>query len=297
MTTVTNFTPRSQESQDQAMAITKLRASLKQHAAGSRGTVTQLIADHTTGTPVNIRADLGKPETIKRSLRRERSKHMPKNSASLRELTLDGEWTTTVDGDSFLVYDNGADSSERILVFGTHPGCRRLASSDSWFMDGTFDVAPLLFTQLHVIRVPVAESAVTCIYAFLPNKHQEIYEELFTAIQDRCTQLGFNVDPATVTLDFEQAVMNAIQSTFGPRVHIHGCFYHLTVYMEGPESWVSTTSYRQCTHPRMFLPSLTVYMEEGPEFWVSTTSYRQCTHPRMFLPSHSLHGGRSRVLG
>ena len=72
----------------------------------------------------------------------------------------------------------------------------------------------------------------------------------------------------------------------------------LTVYMEeGPESWVSTTSYRQCTHPRMFLPSLTVYMEEGPESWVSTTSYRQCTHPRMFLPSHSLHGGRSRVLG
>ena len=42
----------------------------------------------------------------------------------------------------------------------------------------------------------------------------------------------------------------------------------LTVYMEeGPESWVSTTSYRQCTHPRMFLPSLTVYMEEGPESW------------------------------
>ena len=194
MTTVTSFTPRSQESQDQAIAITKLPASLKEHAAGSRGTVAQLIADHTTDTHVNIRADLGKLETIKRSLRRERSKHMPKNPASLRELTLDGEWTTTVDGDSFLVYDNGADSSDRILVFGTHLGpmlgLRRLASSDSWFMDGTFDVAPLLFTQLYVIRVPVAESAVTCIYVFLPNKHQETYEELFTAIQDRCTQLS-----------------------------------------------------------------------------------------------------------
>jgi len=221
MTTVTSFTPHSHESQDQAIAITKLRASLKEHAAGSRGTVTQLIADHTTDTPVNIRADLGKPETIKRSLRRERSKHMPKNPASLRELTLDGEWTTTVDGDSFLVYDNRADSSDRILVFGTHLRLRRLASSDSWFMDGTFDVAPLLFTQLYVIRVPVAESAVTCIYAFLPNKHQETYEELFTAIQDRCNQLGFNVNPTTVALDFEQAVMNAIQSTFGPHVHIH----------------------------------------------------------------------------
>jgi len=67
MTTVISFTPHSHESQDQAIAITKLRASLKEHAAGSRGTVTQLIVDYTTDTPVNIRADLGKPETIKRS--------------------------------------------------------------------------------------------------------------------------------------------------------------------------------------------------------------------------------------
>ena len=68
MTTVTSFTPHNHESQDQAIAITKLRASLKEHAAGSCGTVTQLIADHITDTPVNIHADLGKPETIKRSL-------------------------------------------------------------------------------------------------------------------------------------------------------------------------------------------------------------------------------------
>ena len=80
---------------------------------------------------------------------------------------------------------------------------------------------------------------------------------------------------------------------------VHGCFYHLTVYMEeGPESWVSTTSYRQCTHPRMFLPSLTVYMEEGPESWVSTTSIPPVyTSTDVSTISHSLHGGRSRVLG
>ena len=80
----------------------------------------------------------------------------------------------------------------------------------------------------YVIRIPVGESAVTCIYAFLPNKHQETYEELLIEIQDRYTQLGFNVDPTNVNLDFQQSVMNAIQSTFfGPHLHIHGSFYRL----------------------------------------------------------------------
>ena len=221
------MTPHSHDPQEQSVAVAKLGASLKERAAGSRGTLTQLMPDHTTDVPVDVHAALGNPDTVKRSLRRERAKHMPKNPASLSELMLDGEWTTTVDGDPFVIYDNGVDSSARMLVFGTDLGLRHLASSDSWFMDGTFDVAPLLFTQLYVIRVPLGESAVTCVYAFLPNKHQETYEELFSAIQDRCTELGFNVDPTTVTMDFEQAVINAMQSSFGPHVNIHGCFYHL----------------------------------------------------------------------
>ena len=175
MTTVTSMTPHSHDPQEQSVAVAKLRVSLKERAAGSRGTLTQLMSDHTTDVPVDVRAALSNPDTVKRSLRRERAKHMPKNPASLSELMLDGEWTTTVDGDPFVIYDNGVDSSARMLVFGTDVGLRHLASSDSWFMDGTFDVAALLFTQLYVIRVPLGESAVTCVYAFLPNKHQETY--------------------------------------------------------------------------------------------------------------------------
>ena len=228
MTSVTSSTSHSHDPQQQAVVVTKLRASLKERAAGSRGTLTQLISDQTTDTPVDIRAGLSNPETVKRSLRQEHAKHMIKNPTSCSELTLDGEWTTTVDGDQLLIYDNGVDSSDRILVFGTDFGLRHLASSDSWYMDGTFDVAPLLFTHLYVIRVSLGESTVTSVYAFLPNKHQETYEELFTAIQDRCSEFGFNVDPTTVTIDFEQAVINGVQSTFGPHVNVNRCFYHLT---------------------------------------------------------------------
>ena len=158
------------------------------------------MADQATSAPVEICTGFGNPDSVKRSLRRERARYMPKNPTSLSDLTLDGEWTTTIDGDQFLLHDSGEESESRMLVFGTEQGLRRLASSDSWFMDGTFDVTPLLFTQLY--RVPLGESAVTCVYVFLPNKNQATYEEFFTAIQDKCHSLGFDVDPVTVTVKF-----------------------------------------------------------------------------------------------
>ena len=45
-------------------------------------------------------------------------------------------------------------------------------------MDGTFDTAPKLFTQLYVIRAKLGESAVSCAYALLTGKSQGLYEEM-----------------------------------------------------------------------------------------------------------------------
>ena len=55
----------------------------------------------------------------------------------------------------------------------------------------------LLFTQLHTICVSLSKSPVTCVYASLRNKNQEIYNEPFIAIQDRCNKVVFNVDSTT----------------------------------------------------------------------------------------------------
>ena len=86
-----------------------------------------------------------------------------------------------------MIYDNGVDSSNQMLVFGTDEGLRHLVSSTTWFLDGTFNVAPSLFTQLYVIRAPLGDSSVTCVYGFLINKNQSTYEEFLSAIQDRHT--------------------------------------------------------------------------------------------------------------
>ena len=95
-------------------------------------------------------------------------------------------------------------------------------------MDGTFNTPPKLFKQLYVIHARLRQSAVTCAYALLTGKSQEVYEEMLQAISRAAEELGFTLDPESVHLDFERPVINAVKNTFGSHVNKKGCFYHLT---------------------------------------------------------------------
>ena len=134
----------------------------------------------------------------------------------------------TNDEKPFLIHDSGADSPERMLVFESEVGLTQLAQADTWHMDGTFDSAPTLFKQLYVIRVPLGESAVSCVYGFLSGKSQSTYEQFLQAVLDGCCDLGYQPDPTTIVTDFEQDCITAVSTTLGQHVHIQGCFYHLT---------------------------------------------------------------------
>ena len=70
---------------------------------------------------------------------------------------MDAEWTITIDGGQFLSHDSGVASDNSMLVFGTERRLQHLAGMDSCYKVGTFDVAPLLFTQLYVIGVPLED--------------------------------------------------------------------------------------------------------------------------------------------
>ena len=89
-------------------------------------------------------------------------------------------------GDNFLIHDTGKGSRNRIIMFAREIQLRTLTSAKTWLMDGTVLMAPGIFSQLYVIRIPLGKSAVTAIYAFLPNKAQRTYKEMFQVITDAC---------------------------------------------------------------------------------------------------------------
>ena len=103
--------------------------------------------------------------------------------ATYVDVRLAEEYTTT-NNQQFLQYDNGQNAKHRMLVFYSPDSLERLANAQTFFifMDGTFSVAPHSFKQLYPIRVPFKDVAGTAVYAFLPNKCQDTYRELFQSI-------------------------------------------------------------------------------------------------------------------
>ena len=173
---------------------------------------------------------IGRVDSIRRTLRRQRRGALPPEPATLADVNITSRWTETAaqNPQPFLIYDNGAASAERVIVFSSPEQLRHLAMADRWFMDGNFAMSPSQFQQLYVIRAPLGASAVSCVYASLSGKTQRIYQILLKAVVDKCDAISYSVDPITVICDFEQAVINAVTAVLSSHITIHGCFYHLT---------------------------------------------------------------------
>ena len=201
---------------------------MKQQAKKSREKPGQILSTHLAGITPEIRCAVGNLDSLKRNIRNVQKGTHPKEPDSLSELEIEGEWSETSTGQRFLVHDSGKKSSQRVIVFASNEGIRQLAMKGEWYMDGTFKTAPKLFKQLYVIRARLGQSAVTCAYALLTGKSQELYEEMLQAISRTAEELGFTLDPESVHLDFERPVISAVKNTFGSHVNTKGCFYHLT---------------------------------------------------------------------
>lgn len=79
-----------------------------------------------------------------------------------------------------------------------------------------------MFFELYTVHASTSGIVHPCLFALLPSKTQDTYRRLFTAMKDTEPALR----PATVTLDFERAAINAVRESF-PDAAVNGCFYHL----------------------------------------------------------------------
>jgi len=87
---------------------------------------------------------------------------------------------------------------------------------------------PRTFFAVYVIRIQCAASTLTPVFALLPNKRRETYEELFDVVLNKINGLHIPLEVEHIMTDFEDTVLRAIQGVFDGGVQQHGCFYHLT---------------------------------------------------------------------
>ncbi|ESO07438.1 hypothetical protein HELRODRAFT_184656 [Helobdella robusta] len=96
--------------------------------------------------------------------------------------------------ENVIIYDSGANPFNRIIVFSTFVQLQQMGRSTRWFMDGNFSLSPNIFHQLYFIRVAYLNHYVTCAYALMTSRN----EEVFRAIKDKAQEHNIILAPTTV---------------------------------------------------------------------------------------------------
>lgn len=176
----------------------------------------------------------------KKNILRERSKNTPPNPKSLIDLDeIPEQYRRTFSNDNFLLCDSKAHGevpTGRVLVFCTRRNLEILRECDVWYVDGTFKVAPTIFTQLFTVlgNVPAIVGNDDCLkvplplaYALLSSKEEEQYTAVFEALSSAADEYGIrDFEPRFVMSDFELGIVNAVFLAFN-NCDIELCFFHL----------------------------------------------------------------------
>lgn len=81
-----------------------------------------------------------------------------------------------------------------------------------WFADGTFSIAPSLFSQIYVILAKKPQGVHPVLYALLPNKQNTTCVRIFELLKE----IKPNLKPTSINCDFEQAAHSAMKEVCIP---------------------------------------------------------------------------------
>ena len=211
-----------------SVEVAKVTTKIKVRAATTMENPSVIINEVLANTSQGAQGSMPRAAAMKKIVRRKRKaiSAAPPDPLNLMELTVPNVFQVyeLADGENedFLLSDSGP-GEERILIFGRKTWLQHLVTSDMWYCDGTFKVAPNLFSQVYVILCEKLHSVIPVIYALLPNKKRDTYSRLFSMLKVIAPTLA----PKSVVCDYEQAVILAMQESF-PGVAIKGCFFHLS---------------------------------------------------------------------
>ena len=112
-----------------AVEATKMWENLRQRAISNRGNNSQILADAIEQLTEDGRVAMGNMNSVERNILRQRKANQPKEPASVQELPIENEWTTTGGQDQlpFLIHDSSFGARNRII----EDGLRRWSSSFS----------------------------------------------------------------------------------------------------------------------------------------------------------------------
>lgn len=195
--------------------IYRCAKELKRKAAEEPTTSRDIVGQITSNANEAVKPILPPVEQMLLSVRRTRAKNLvPKNPNNLKELVITNEFTKTIDGKQFLLYDSGPND-QRLIILSTEENLKFI------YIIYVHLIKPLHSIGTSNISGGLNGLIVPLVYALACNKKQETYNFILKTLLDQ----GICIKPKYVMLDFEKAAINAVKYSF-PESQVHGCFFH-----------------------------------------------------------------------
>ena len=189
------------------------RKAADQHLSATQNLVTEVLANSTA----ELNVELPKLESLSRIVQRSRAKssgsslYHEANTAA--KFILPPTCQLTIRGDQFTFVNGYTDCNSRLILYATNRNLDTLVDYPDWICDGTFYVAPKLFTQSYSIHSIIDGKCVPLVFALLEDKKETTYTYLLKLLKLYFDNF-VNISEGTVMIDFELAVSKSFKIVF-----------------------------------------------------------------------------------
>ena len=129
---------------------------------------------------------------IRTVLYRARQSKFPQFPESVHNIEVPPHLSKTLSGKEFILNYN---RDKGMLVIATSDNLKILSESETYYMDGTFDVVPKIFAQLFTIHAFFNAKQIPLIFSLLPNKNSSTYVTLFRTLKDEAMVMNWVLNP------------------------------------------------------------------------------------------------------
>ena len=174
---------------------------------------------------------VGKFSDIATSLYSVQHSFVPQAPRDQLELDTLSDWfnyqdeTNDLPAESMILEDRYKRSIGRTIVFSTSQHLKLLSTARGISGDGTFRITPRYWRQVFVISAEIDKGVfVPCVFALLPTKEKEGYDEMFDIVAGGLEKQGLTLSADYFNSDYEIAIRKGWSNHF--RVPAKGCMFH-----------------------------------------------------------------------
>ena len=173
--------------------------------------------------PYNRVPQLPATTSLARTLNRYRQKTRPKHPTTLVDFEIEKSHVPPI----FESWQYHVEQRYHI-IWTSEEQRQLLKTSKTWYMDGTFKLVKLPFTQLYSIHCFISNGdgitkQIPVLFVLMSGRSSADYSGLITTIQDHLGDLAVE----EIVMDFEASAWKAVREEF-PHVRLRGCTFHWT---------------------------------------------------------------------